>query len=165
MSDDIYAAPESELLQESNGNLILASRRRRFLASIIDSITIVIFTIPIMYFTGGFADISRGEQLSIGYSLLIGALGIIVFIIINGKFLAKDGQTLGKKALGIKIVDFSGNHATIKKHLLPRYFIFFCPSQIPLVGQLFAVINVLFILGKQKRCGHDHIAGTKVVLA
>lgn len=164
MRNNIYAAPESELLQEPNRNVMLASRRRRFLASIIDSMTILIVTLPAMYFTGGFAEISSGKQPTLEYNLLMSALGILVFLLLNAKFLAENGQTIGKKFLGIKIVDLNGNQPTITKHLLPRYASFLLPGQIPLVGQIIAVINILFILGKQKRCVHDHVAGTKVVL-
>jgi uncharacterized RDD family membrane protein YckC len=37
------------------------------------------------------------------------------------------------------------------------------PGQIPVVGQIFSFINILFIFTKEKRCIHDLVAKTKVV--
>ncbi|MBD3392455.1 MAG: hypothetical protein GF418_10265 [Chitinivibrionales bacterium] len=36
---------------------------------------------------------------------------------------------------------------------------------IPILGSLFALINVLFVFREDHRCIHDLIAGTKVVSA
>jgi uncharacterized RDD family membrane protein YckC len=107
----------------------------------------------------------EGVQRSIGYNLVIGLLGLGVFILINGKLLIANGQTIGKKLLGIRIVDLNGDLPELKKHLIKRYAVFFIPGQVPAIGQFFSIINILFIFGKQKRCVHDLAAGTKVVEA
>jgi uncharacterized RDD family membrane protein YckC len=163
MTDNIYNTPEAELVDEQNNDNMLASRGRRFSASMIDGFTIMVITIPTMYFTGGFEGIAEGQQNSLEYNLLIGILGIIIFVVLNINILRKYGQTIGKKILGIKIVDLNGKLPNIKNHFLKRYATYFIPGQIPIAGQLFSVINILFIFGKQKRCLHDYIAGTKVV--
>jgi len=165
MPRDIYSTPESELETEENSSEItnLATRWQRLWASLIDGLTIAVITIPTMYFTGGFDGIAQGIQPSLGYTLLIAALGIIVFLIINAKSLIHNGQTVGKRLLGIKIVDLNGSLPSIKQHLIKRYTVYFIPGQIPVVGQVFSLINLLFIFAKQKRCVHDYAAGTKVV--
>lgn len=164
MENDIYTAPQADLANESSENSDLASRWKRLWASMLDSLTILAFTLPAMYFSGGFADISEGKEPSFEYNLMIGALALFVFLIINFQLLAKNGQTIGKKLLGIKIVDLNGDLPTMKKHFFKRYAVYFLPGQIPVAGQLISIINILFIFGKQKRCGHDYIAGTKVVV-
>ncbi|MDQ8201235.1 RDD family protein [Pelagicoccus enzymogenes] len=141
----------------------LASRWSRLGASLLDGLIIMVFTVPTMYFTGGFDGIHEGVQPSIGYNLAIGLLGFVVFLLINFKFLKNDGQTVGKKIVGIRIVDLAGNQAILGQHLLKRYAVYFLPGQIPLVGQFFSVVNILFIFGNQKRCIHDYAGGTKVV--
>lgn len=163
MKDNIYAPPQSELLESTDKNNTNASRWKRLGASLIDGLTIMVVTVPVMFFTGGFDGISEGASPPIIYSLLIGALGIVIFFSINTNLLIKSGQTLGKKALGIKIVDLNGETPTFKKHLIKRYTAYFLPGQIPAVGQFISIVNILFIFGKQKRCVHDYIAGTKVV--
>lgn len=165
MNNDIYTTPQSELVEESGEKKVLASRWKRLWASMVDGLIILAVTLPVMYFTNGFDGAMKGIQPPWEYSLMIGAVGFIFFIFINIKLLVKNGQTIGKKVLGIKIVDLEGNLPSMKKHLLKRYAVYFIPGQIPFAGQIFSMINILFIFGKQKRCVHDYVAGTKVVMA
>lgn len=164
MSSDVYSTPQSNLEIDSNTTKPdLASRWSRLWASIIDSLIMMLVIVPAMYFTGAFDDLANGVEPSLVYNLAIGLLGFVVFFLINGKFLISDGQTIGKKILGIKIVDLNGNLPGVKQHLLKRYAVYFIPGQVPVVGQIFSVVNILFIFGKEKRCLHDMVAGTKVV--
>lgn len=165
MDNDIYTAPQAELVDPSNENNALASRWKRLWASILDGLIMSVVTVPAMYFTGGFDGIAKGVQPSFEYTLMIAVIGIVAFVIINIKLLVNHGQTIGKKVLGIKIVDLDGNLPGMKKHLLKRYAVYFLPGQIPFGGQIFSMINILFIFGKEKRCIHDLVAETKVVMA
>ena len=165
MSDDIYKSPTSQLIQDVDREQVLASRWNRLAASLVDTLVLGFITIPLLYFTGGLSDIIQGIQPSLGYSVLMSVIGIMAFFLINGKFLLKNGQTLGKKALDIKIVDLEGRLPSVQKHLLARYAVYFIPGQIPFVGQFLSIINILFIFGNEKRCIHDYVAGTKVVVA
>jgi uncharacterized RDD family membrane protein YckC len=164
MDEEIYTPPQSDLSVAPEEN-VLASRWSRLGASMIDGLSIMVVTVPVMYFTGGFENIMEGTQPSHTYNLTIGILGIIIFFIINTKLLINKGQTIGKLALGIKIVDLDNNLPELKNHLLKRYATYLLPGQVPLIGQLFSFVNVAFIFGKQKRCIHDHVAGTKVINA
>lgn len=166
MVDDVYKTPNSELIQEpENKSSELASRWSRLGASIIDSLVISAFVFPLMFFTGGFRSVTTGVQPVWQYTLMIGLAGIGVFLVLNYKLLSSYGQTIGKRALGIKIVDLDNNLPSMKKHLLIRYAVYFLSGQVPLIGQLFSFVNVLFIFGKQKRCLHDYIAGTRVIVS
>lgn len=141
---------------------VLASRWKRLWAALIDGLLIIAITIPIMYLTGGFNSLSNGTS-SLGYNLFIFILSMIIFLLLNGKLLVKNGQTIGKKMLGLKIVTLNGELPEAKNHLLKRYAVFFVPGQIPLFGQLFSFVNILFIFSKQKRCIHDIAANTVVI--
>lgn len=163
MTNEIYTTPDSQLDVDTSEATTLASRWSRLFASILDGFVIMAITLPVMYVTGGFEGLSEGIQPSIGYTLSMGILGLAVFVLANGKFLLNDGQTIGKKALGIKIVDLDGALPDVKQHLVKRYAVYFIPGQIPIIGQLFSMINILFVFGKEKRCVHDIVAGTKVV--
>ena len=123
----------------------------------------MVVTIPIMFLTGGFDGLTDGQSPSIGYNLLIGVLGLVACCLMNFQLLTQQGKTIGKKALGIKIVTLDGELPTAGNHLLKRYAAYFLPGQIPFVGQFISLINILFIFGGEKRCAHDYIAGTKVV--
>jgi len=165
MSDNnVYSTPQAELVDPTAvGAQPLASRWARLGAAIVDSIILLIVVMPLMYFTGGFDGVMEGRQPSTIYSLVMGLVSIIVFFVINYGFLVANGQTVGKKVLDIKIVDLDGNVPAFQPQLLKRYAVYFLPGQIPVVGQIFSIINVLFIFSKDKRCLHDLVAKTKVV--
>ncbi len=165
MSDNnVYSTPEAQLVdQVDDSEKPLASRWARLGASIIDSVIMMLFVMPVMYFTGGFDGIASGVQPGFVYMFSMGILSFIVFFVINYRFLIANGQTIGKKVLDIKIVDLNGNVPAFQPQLLIRYAVYVLPGQIPVVGTLFSLVNVLFIFGKEKRCIHDLAAKTKVV--
>ncbi|MCE3251871.1 MAG: hypothetical protein K0Q67_881 [Cellvibrio sp.] len=165
MSDNnVYSTPQAQLVEQvDDSEKPLASRWARLGASIIDSIIMMVIVIPVMYFTGGFDGIMEGRQPGFVYSLGMAVLGIIVFFAINYRYLIANGQTVGKKVLEIKIVDLNGNVPVFQPQLVIRYAVYMLPGQIPVVGQIFSIINILFIFGKEKRCIHDLVAKTKVV--
>jgi uncharacterized RDD family membrane protein YckC len=162
MNDNVNTSPKSEPIEEKHSDEI-ASRWQRLWASLVDTFIMLVISTPVAYFTGGFDNVMDGAQPSINYTLLMGIFSLFVFILINGKLLVNKGQTIGKRILGIKIVDVDGNLPTVVQHLLKRYAMFFIPVQIPVVGGAISIINILFIFGKKKRCIHDLIANTRVV--
>ena len=164
MENDIYSSPKAELEVDdgANGNP-LAGRWIRLGASIIDGIIILLVTLPIMYLTGGFNGFPE-EEPSIFYTLGMGVIGIIFFIIIHGRFLIRDGQTIGKRVLGIKIVTLE-NTLPDMSNLAKRYGFYLLIGNVPFVGPIINLVNILFIFSESRRCLHDHVGGTKVVEA
>lgn len=160
----MYSAPEASLISEADNEPEVASRGKRLLASIVDAILIVLLTSPFIYFTGGYEQLFQGIDPSFGYSLAIGLFGMFAFMGVNYKLLSTNGQTVGKKVCGIKIVDLDNELPEFKKHILVRYLIYFMPGQVPIVGQLISMANILLIFGREKKCGHDYLAKTKVVI-
>ena len=165
MSDNnVYSTPQAQLVdQVDDSEKPLASRWARLGASIIDSIIIGVILGPVMYFTGGFDGFKDGVQPGFVYMLGMGILNFIVFFAINYRYLTANGQSIGKKVLEIKIVDLNGNVPVFQPQLLIRYAVFVLPGQIPVIGTIFSLVNVLFIFGKEKRCIHDLAAKTRVV--
>ncbi len=164
MDHDVYAPPKSEILEPEAPALgATASRWSRLWASLLDAVTIMAVTIPTMYFTGGFEDAAAGMEPSLTYTLLVSLVGIAVFAAINAKLLIDKGQTVGKKVLRIRIVNNDDGAKLSKMQILKRYATYFIPGQIPFVGSVFSLVNILFIFGEQRRCLHDFVANTKVV--
>ena len=161
--NNVYAAPQAEIVDESNFELKLASRWKRLFGSIIDSIIVGLVTLPLMYFTGAFQGIMQGKQPTLLYSLGVGFAGIIFFLLINFKFLKDSGQTLGKKALGTKIVNDQGETVTLGAILLKRYGFYFFIGLVPVIGGILNLVNAVTIFGSKKKCIHDMVGGTQVV--
>ena len=162
MENDVYKAPESSL-EVSENEQVLASRRRRLGASLIDSILLMTPSLIAIYYLGWFEHIKNGTFPSVWYTVSLFAFGVVIYLAVNYRSLKENGQTIGKKVLNIKIVDLENNKPNMNTLILKRYAPYVTSAQVPIVGQFTSLINILFIFGKQKRCIHDYIAKTKVV--
>lgn len=146
--------------------LILASRWRRLGGALIDFIISLVYELPLLVVTGAASSIFvRGEALAISQQATLFIFNWGFFLLLNGYLLLKRGQTIGKVILKMKIVDVRGNVPTFGKLLGLRYLAFWLVSQIPLLGVLVILFNMLCIFGKERRCLHDYLAGTRVVEA
>ena len=146
----------------------LAGRGRRLGAYIIDTIIAGIVLVAVAYFNPGplgitMLDIMRDpmtQQMSTAGSIWF----LIIFMAINSYLLVTKGQTLGKRMLGIRIVDAASNGAATAVKLLGlRYVLVLLVMAIPMIGQLLGLADALFIFRSDRRCVHDLLAGTKVV--
>jgi len=149
---------------ETNEISELASRWKRLGGSLLDGLITMAIILPVMVISGVFAQITQKHGMSIGQQVLFFCFAMVVSLLVNGYFLAKHGQTVGKKLVGTRIVsNESGQLLTLEKVFGLRFVLPSLITQIPIVGGIFAVLDSLFIFQKNKRCIHDLIAGTKVV--
>ncbi len=179
MSDDFdnpYASPsvlpDTDVLPEPTGDQ-LAGRFTRLSAVMVDGILLLAILMPVQILTGyreGVTIQQAGWLEQIAMSLL----GIMVMLMLNGYLLFTRGQTIGKMLTGIQIVDFTSGR------LLPfwRVYVFRYLWMLPLVLivalipgtvddlliNIVFLIDALMIFGANRRCLHDLIAGSKVVL-
>ena len=148
----------------------LATRGLRLIAFLVDlGIVWIISTFAFRFLYGSFFTIdfrrifsADGQYLEFLFFILVG-FTILVYFLVNGYYLYKYGQTVGKKIIGIKITDKEGNVPPLSKTYLVRYFIPAVVSSFPVFGIIIWFVDVIFIFGKNKKCLHDHIADTKVV--
>ena len=169
MSDrNPYAPPTAEVRDAPHpaadaGNL--ASRKLRFIGSIVDAVAQMVVGIPLFIFSGSWERVRAGE-VSFDDTLLLTLGGMTVFLLLNGYLLATAGQTIGKRMVGTRIVNVSDER--IPKFLTlvgARYGSTWLMSLIPGVGNLYGFVDVLLAFRDDRRCLHDLIAGTKVVNA
>ena len=163
-----YRGPDAAVAEFSSGDE-LAGRGARLGAAIIDVIIMLVILLPIMFMCGNMetatAAAAAGEQVGLGTTLMWAVIGFVIFVIVQGFPLNATGQTWGKKLLKIKIVDLDGNKPPIGRLLGLRYLPIQAVGNIPLIGPVIGLVNVLLIFRSDRRCGHDLIAGTKVVHA
>lgn len=134
-------------------DLVDASRGSRLAATIFDSALWTVGAFPVALLISGLAV----GLLAILYPLLVITLAVVQF-----RFLIRDGQTVGKKVLGIRIVRIdTGRNSGFVTNLLLRTVLNWILSGIP----FYAAIDILFIFREDQRCIHDHLAGTRVVKA
>jgi uncharacterized RDD family membrane protein YckC len=104
------------------------------------------------------------EQLGNGLTWLMA--GLFIVTVFQCWLLTVRGQTVGKRVLGIRIVgNDSDEDAGFVRVVLLRSFV---PGMIGSItymglGLCFAIVDIGFIFRPDRRCVHDHLAGTKVV--
>ncbi|TWT91663.1 RDD family protein [Neorhodopirellula pilleata] len=140
----------------------LAGRMNRLGAAMLDGIISLAVMTPILWFTG-YLTRAMGENVTLTELILQSIGGMVIFLLIQGYFLANRGQTLGKMAAGIRIVSVQdGRLVPFGKLIGLRYLPLWLLQVIPFANFL-GLIDALFIFRQDRRCVHDLLAGTKVV--
>ena len=151
--------------QENQEDAQLASRGKRLAAAII-AIIIFLPLIIIIASPLGLIDTEVTEEpppFDLEQTLQLFIIGQVLFLLVQGYLLHSRGQTIGKVLLKIQIVATNGDMLGLGKLYFVRYFVFSLLAQIPVIGAVVALANILFIFGKEKKCLHDRLAGTKVI--
>jgi uncharacterized RDD family membrane protein YckC len=163
--DNPYNAPSARLMDAPPERNVLADRWLRLGGAMLDGLLMMLIFMPMMWFGGYFARLMRGEQPDFFEQASWAALGFLVFVLVQGFPLHATGQTWGKKLLKMKIVGLDGEKPGLGRLLALRYLPLRAMSLVPVVGQIYALVDVLLIFGDERRCLHDRIAGTRVVMA
>ena len=147
----------------------LADLGKRFLASMADGLVGLLMLAPglgLMIAGGEPEAPDHNETLTIagGITAIIGFLGLMGLHIY---LLATRSQTIGKYLIKIQIMDYETNEpAGFVKSCVLRMFVNGLVGAvagcIPVIGGCYSLIDILFIFGEERRCIHDHIAGTYV---
>jgi uncharacterized RDD family membrane protein YckC len=160
--DNPYQTPQAAAVRfhtPAEGQ-VLASRGSRLAASLIDGMIACALMIPI-FVSAAMADAGGSNSAPMGGALVFGSgILLMAFVVYQISMLVREGQTIGKKAMKIRIVDYnSGEVPGWGKLLGLRYGVNSALGNIP----LYSLIDILLIFGEERRCIHDYLAGTKVV--
>ncbi len=164
MQDDVYKPPEASVARQTEpGEVELASRWRRLFGSLLDGLIVTLLVVPFMFGTGYWERVMEATaQVTEPYLWAVAAF--LLYCALNAYTLHVRGQSLGKMLVGTQIVDHA-SHALLPlwKIILLRWLPISVLSNIPAVGVIVSIGNGLMIFRNDKRCGHDHIAGTIVI--
>jgi uncharacterized RDD family membrane protein YckC len=159
-----FAPPGAAVSDVAGEGPQLATRGARFGAAFIDGLVAMAIGFAVlwpMYGKGYFAMAAQGIS-----TILPGLLVYMaIFYAIEGFFLYTRSQSLGKMALGLRIVRTDGSWASVGRTLGVRLVGFGLLGFVPVVGPFIGLIDVLFIFGSSRRCLHDRAADTIVVEA
>lgn len=167
LDDMSYPSYSSYVPARSRDNLELATRGSRLFANLIN----VLCLIPIFLFAifGGLLADSRGPgggNGALAGMALVMILYVVGIVILQIYYLTTRGQTIGKKVMGIRIVKQETNeNGGFVTNVVVREGATMLIANIPFVGTVLGLIDVLFIFREDQRCLHDMIAGTIVVKA
>jgi|SRR3954462_6554234 uncharacterized RDD family membrane protein YckC len=160
-----YAPPQTvvqDVIDPTVG-IQLADRSTRLGASILDGLIVgLLVYVPLIVaaipnLAAGRTDLGAGMWVAIA----VAAVGLIGWLWFTIKFLGENGQSIGKKACGIKLLRTDGSEVSISRVIIGRNLVNGLLGVIPLYG----FIDALFIFGNARRCVHDHLADTIVIKA
>jgi uncharacterized RDD family membrane protein YckC len=162
--DNPYAAPTTapDAISAHQDAGELAGRGTRLAAAIIDGALMLAPFFLIMFLTGSFN--ASGNQ-STAESLIGGLGAMLLYLAINGWLLHTRGQTVGKMLLKIRIVRMDRRATTFMDCFVKRTLPIQLLGLIPIIGGFISLIDALMIFKADRRCLHDLIAGTEVVVA
>ncbi len=148
---------------EESSTAELAGRGARLGGYLIDWILVGVIAGGIGYMAGLVERLMVQETAA---TLWLAAIALVVFAVINGRLLATRGQTVGKRLVGVRIVDANTREIVpVWKSFGLRVAVIQAIASLPPVGGIIALVDILFIFGERRRCLHDHLAGTLVIEA
>ncbi len=131
----------------------------RILATLLDGIFVAVYLLALLLFMNAlnisFTDIQGGNYFAITV-LLIFLIPVFLYHFLFETFL--NGQSLGKKVVGIKVVKLDGSQAGLSSYILRSLFRII---DISLVNGLVGLISIV-VSEKSQRLG-DMAAGTTVI--
>jgi uncharacterized RDD family membrane protein YckC len=171
-----YAPPQAAVndAETADTELVpeLASRMSRLGAVLLDGVIAgVLCLLPLFigfdaqaFSRAATAKDDDGMVAALSTAGLTGAvLGALIWVVLTLYLVARDGQTLGKKVVGIKVVRADGSRASLGRIFWLRNVANSLPGFIPLLGNFYSLLDHLFIFGSRNQCLHDRIADTIVV--
>jgi uncharacterized RDD family membrane protein YckC len=157
-----FAAPRAELeagasVQEAQ----LAERGTRLVAVLLDAAValplVLIWVLTLVAF--------KGNETATMVGMVIMVLGVLALAVYQLVLLTTKGQTLGKRWMKVRIATLDGGNPGFVKAVLLRGFVNGLICGVPYLGMVYSLVDILFIFREDRRCIHDLIAGTRVVIA
>lgn len=141
-----------------------ATRGQRLGAALLDGVLQLLWIVPIVLMA---ARYNKTNGLSSEFGLVVWIVIAMVvaigLVVINCLLLHRHGQTIGKRALGIKIVRSDGSRVGLGRVFVLRFLPITLLGMVPMIGRLVSLADVLAIFASERRCLHDMIADTIVI--
>jgi uncharacterized RDD family membrane protein YckC len=161
-----YAPPQAAVkdVADPDAGAEPAGRGTRLVAAILDGIIMVVMIyLPMVVGLGVNAAQSHGSP-HVHISPIGGLLamaGLIAWIWLTVLFVSRNGQSIAKKMMGIKVVRSDGSPASLGRIFWLRNVVNTLLGILPLYG----LVDALLIFGDARQCVHDKIADTIVIKA
>lgn len=165
IGDKRFAPPTARVDDVQDAGQALGGRGARFGAVMIDGLIQAALIWGAIFMLFPTLKPNAGSQGFAGVLVLQLLIGIGVFFVLQGYLLATQGQTIGKKLVGLRIVRSNGERAGFGRLIGLRYGVGFVIVMVPLIGAIYSLVDSLMIFRESRRCLHDLIADTVVVRA
>ena len=171
-----YAAPQAAILSAPTNieTPRLAGRLTRLAASFLNGLSFLIAAAPMLlvpeirneaFQLATDEDAGSWFAENLIFLVIVSIVLLLGLLVWNIWLLTLNGQTLGKKICGIKIVRSDFQKASFGRLFWMRIVANGLLGMIPFLGSLYSLVDVLFIFSTNRQCLHDLIADTIVVEA
>lgn len=153
---DVYKAPESDLSVEKDttSEPVYAGFWVRAVASIIDTILIMLFTVPLVFTVYGSGFLLSDSMINGSWDFVISYVLPAIAVVLFWHF---KSATPGKMVMGLKVISLGeSEHMSIGKSAL-RYIGYYPSMMIFMLGIIWVAFD------KKKQGWHDKIANTAVI--
>ncbi|HEX5109348.1 MAG TPA: RDD family protein [Vicinamibacterales bacterium] len=166
-SSNPYAPPQADVrdVVDPSAPLGYADRGTRLAAAILDQIIAAAVMMPFM--TAFFVTLATSQPGDEAI-LSMAAAGATITLIAGAvwcwftiRYVKRNGQSIGKKLLDIKVVRTDGSPASLARIFWLRNVVNSLLGFVP----AYPIVDVLFIFGEGRQCLHDKLADTIVVKA
>lgn len=138
----------------------LAGRLDRFWAAIIDRALFLGLIVATIAFSIFRRSSSSPVFVIACAAALLALVGVQIWL------LTAHGQTIGKRIIGLRIVKVSDmTNGGFVTNVLLRTVANAAISAVPVAGSIYFLVDPAFIFRDDRRCVHDHLAGTCVIKA
>lgn len=168
LQDARYAPPQAHVddVDATVDGPVLATRWQRFCALLIDgALAFAAFWVAGKLVPWDVWAVDPDMTMWTPAPIMNIVVSMLAFLLVHGYLLVKRGQTIGKYALGIRITRPDGSLASVGRVLGLRYLLGYATTILPLLGQVYGLVDCLTIFRSNRRCLHDVIADTIVVKA
>jgi uncharacterized RDD family membrane protein YckC len=156
----------------------LAERGTRLLAASIDELILLALCMPmvfgavstVMELAAGGTDLESFDTSVVLHAMLTGpgmvvtVVALIAWCLITVWLVATNGQSIGKRLVGIKVIRTDGSRASLARIFWLRNVVNTLPTFLPYIGLAYElIIDPVFIFQDSRQCLHDKIADTIVV--
>ena len=161
---NLYAPPGAVVadIVSADASAESAGRGVRLGATILDGFIFTAMVYLPLILTAGMganAGPDGGSNTVIIAGGIVTTIGLVAWCWLTIKYVARNGQSIGKKLLHIKVVRRDGSRASVSRIFWLRNVVNALLGILP----LYAIIDSLFIFGEPRQCLHDKIADTIVV--
>jgi uncharacterized RDD family membrane protein YckC len=162
-SNNPFAPPRADVADVpiSEGP-VLATRWQRLGGALID-VLVVIVALWVASKITPWNPFDPAKANYMRFALMEAVFGFVLFVIVQGYPLLTASQTWGKKLIGTRIVRTDGSPIAFGRLVGLRYGVPSLFGIVPALGQLWGLVDALFIFRESRRCLHDQIADTIVI--
>ena len=133
----------------------LAERSSRLVASILDSL---VHVPPAL--AGYLVGMLFGEVAA----LILALVAFFAMAIYQWYLISTTGQSLAKRWMGLKILRDDGGEVDFVTGVVLRIWAVVGLSFVPFIGSFVGLLDALMIFSEDRKCLHDRIAKTKVIV-